>query len=90
MKNVWIYISLCIWFGTGVGLAVSGIFLTLVWTGHLTDLALVASSFRADDPNGGMVNQWMLIIKKLSEFLFIASFICLMLGLLKVQKIKRL
>jgi hypothetical protein len=90
MKNVWIYISPCIWFGIGVGLAVGGIFLTLIWTGHFTDLALVASSFRADDSNGGMVKEWILIIKKLSEFSFIAGFICLMVGLLKVQKIKRL
>jgi hypothetical protein len=90
MKNIWTRIGLNLWFGIGVGLTGGGIFLTLVWTGHFTDLALVASSFRADDPNGGMVKDLILIIKKLSEFSLIAGFICLIVGLLKVQKINRL
>ncbi len=88
MKNVWTCISPCLWLGMGMVLAVGGIFWTLIWTGHLTGLALVAASFRADDPSGDLVKQWIVIIKKLSDFSFIAGLICLMVGLLKIQKIK--
>jgi hypothetical protein len=90
MKNIWTRIGLNLWFGIGVGLAGGGIFSMLVWTGHLSNLALLASSFRADDPNGGNVKEFIQITKKVSEFSFIASFICLIVGLLKVQRNKRL
>jgi hypothetical protein len=74
--------------GIGLGLlapclplAGGGIFLMLVWTGHLTDLTLVASSVRADDPNLGSLQQFLLTIKWLSFLSLIASFVFLMGGL---------
>jgi hypothetical protein len=90
MKNIWTRIGLNLWFGIGVGLAGGGIFSMLVWTGHLSDLALFASPERADDPAYDWAKQLIFTFKELSIFSFIASFICLIVGLLKVQRNKRL
>jgi hypothetical protein len=89
MKNIWTRIGLNHWFGFGIGLAGGGIFLTSVWTGHFTDLVLVASTTNSNDPNLDSVKQFLLIIKNLSIFSFIASFICLVVGLLKAQRNQR-
>jgi hypothetical protein len=54
--------------------------------GHFTDLVLIASAANSNDPNFDSVKQFLLIIKNLSIFSFIASLLCLMVGLLKFQR----
>ena len=90
MENFRNRVGLNIWFGLGVGLAGGGIFLTLVWTGHLTALVLVASSARANDPGLDLLNQYLSIIKNLSCFSFVTALVCVAVGFWKLRKSKHL
>jgi hypothetical protein len=87
MKNIWNWICLNPWFGFGISLVGGGIILTLD-AGHLNGLVLLASSARANDPGLDLLNQYILIFKKLSYFSFVAALLCLAVGFWKLQKSK--